>query len=143
MARPKKDKVKNHQRGSTGLLYEHQDRYFKLLRIKNDGNAKFSPALQNVVTFKEAEIIFKLPYNTIVQDYKNGLMRKSQVRKSANTYLITLKEAKNLYENYWTTRAAKNVSHLYSSLDGKKMSEDEYFIRFGDINTQTSEYYEN
>lgn len=125
------------KRGKTGMYYEHQDRYFEYMGIKNEGRVKFYSPLMDVLTFKEAEIIFKLPRNTIVQDYKSGHISPGKVRKSANTYLIPLKYAQQIYEDYWQTRARKNISHLYSGYDGKKMSEAEYFIRFGDINVKT------
>ncbi|MCQ9301395.1 hypothetical protein QUD12_04420 [Staphylococcus hyicus] len=123
--------TKNFKRGSTGLLWEHQNRFHEYIRILN-GSSNYSSILKKVMTFKEVEIVFKLPHNTVIQDFKKGIFKKTTVRKSGNTYLITLHEAKRHYEDYWSTRAKKNISHLYSSYDGKKMSEDEYFIRFNE-----------
>lgn len=133
MARKKKDveyELDYTKRGHTGLIWWVSKRFFKLNRLKNKEmySDKYTKTILNVMTFKECEVIYQLPKGTCQRDYDNGKMKKSNVRKSFSTGLITLNESVRLYENYWTDRANKNEKHLYSSLDGNKMTEHEYFI---------------
>ncbi|EHP0496290.1 hypothetical protein KND99_000290 [Staphylococcus pseudintermedius] len=116
---------------SFNLRNEHFERMVKLSKLHNQNRKAFAPELRDSVTFKEAEIIFKLPPNTITRDYSRGLVNPNRVRKSVGVWLISLREAKKLYESYWNRRARENKSHLYSSLDGIKMSEIEYYVRRG------------
>lgn len=126
--------VDNFKRSETNnMLWEYFQRFTKINRLKNNGFEffKLNNALLNVMTFKECEIVYKLPTNTCVRDYKNGVMNMKHVRKSVTTYLITISEAQKLYERYWTDRAHKNDSHLYSGYEGKKLTEKEFVIMNG------------
>lgn len=118
----------------TNLLWRVHKRQRKLNSIKNDDKTDFYHSLNEVMTFKECEIIFQLPKNTCVQDFKRGITKHNHVRKSGDTYLITKKEAIRLYEKYWTQRALRDQSHLYLSYDGKKMTQEEFNIRKHEFN---------
>ncbi len=122
--------VNNEKRSKNGLLWEFFKRWNKLNKIKNN-RTQFNNVLMEVMTFKECEIVYKLPAKTCERDLKNNKININHVRKSGNTYILTNKEAKRLYENYWTDRAYTNDSHLYSGFDGKKMTETEFLIKYG------------
>lgn len=106
-------------------------RFNKLNKINNDNRKDFHNSLNQVLTFKECEIIYQLPKNTCVQDYNRGVTRSNQVRKSHKTFLITVQECERLYKNYWTQRARVDQSHLFLNYDGEKMTENEFKIRYG------------
>lgn len=118
------------KRANNGWLWEVFKRYTTLNKSINNQTV-FNKKLQEVLTFKECEIIYQLPENTCHRDYKRGLFNHNHVRKSANTYLITSAEAMRQYEDYWEKRAKKDVRHLYSGYDGKKMTESEFLIKYG------------
>lgn len=130
----KKSSVNDFKRSDTNnMLWGYFQRFTKINRIKNKNIDffKINKLLLNVMTFKECEIVYQLPRNTCVRDYTNGVMSLKHVRKSMTTYIITISEAQRLYENYWTERAHKNESHLYSGYDGKKLTEKEFVIMNG------------
>lgn len=130
----KKNSVSNFKRSDTnGMRWEPFQRFTKLHYLKNKhiNFFKLRKSLTQVMTFKECEIIYQLPANTCVRDFKSGLMKAAEVRKSYTTYLLTTNEAMRLYENYHTERAHKDERHLYSGFDGKKMSEKEFIIKYG------------
>jgi Helix-turn-helix domain len=56
--------------------------------------------LYDVVTPAEIEKIFSLPEGSVRRDIKRKLFRRSEIRKSGATWLITLREAKRVYQGY-------------------------------------------
>lgn len=117
-----------------GISWIPSKRYVKLNIIKNElsyFHKYFSKPLNQVMTFKECEVIYQLPPNTVIQDYNNNRLNKKHVRKSYSTYLITMKEAEKQYRDYWTQRALYDNKHLYTELNGNKMTETEYLIKYG------------
>ncbi|AVO22627.1 hypothetical protein ACTHHL_12315 [Aeribacillus composti] len=56
--------------------------------------------LYDVVTPVEIEKIFSLPEGSVRRDIKRKLFRRSEIRKSGATWLITLREAKRVYQGY-------------------------------------------
>jgi hypothetical protein len=56
--------------------------------------------LYDVVTPAEIEKIFSLPEGSVRRDIKRKLFRRSEIRKSGATWLITLREAKRVYSEY-------------------------------------------
>ena len=56
--------------------------------------------LYDVVTPAEVEEMFSLPEGSVRRDIKRKLFRRSEIRKSGATWLITLREAKRVYQGY-------------------------------------------
>ncbi|MED0702803.1 helix-turn-helix domain-containing protein [Aeribacillus composti] len=56
--------------------------------------------LYDVVTPAEIEKMFSLPAGSVRRDIKRKLFRRSEIRKSGATWLITLREAKRVYQGY-------------------------------------------
>jgi hypothetical protein len=56
--------------------------------------------LYEVVTPAEIEEMFSLPEGSVRRDISRGKFRRSEIRKSGSTWLITLREAKRVYNNY-------------------------------------------
>ncbi|MDR9792666.1 helix-turn-helix domain-containing protein [Aeribacillus pallidus] len=56
--------------------------------------------LYDVVTPAEIEKIFSLPEGSVRRDIKRKLFRRSEIRKSGATWLITLREAKRVYQDH-------------------------------------------
>jgi len=56
--------------------------------------------LYQVVTPAEIEKIFSLPEGSVRRDIKRKLFRRSEIRKSGATWLITLREAKRVYQDH-------------------------------------------
>ena len=113
------------------MKWEPFQRFTKLHDLKiNTLIFKLRKSLTQVMTFKECEIIYQLPANTCVRDFKSGLMKAAEVRKSYTTYLLTTSEAMRLYENYHTERAHK-TNAIYTVALTVKMSEKEFIIKYG------------
>ena len=58
--------------------------------------------LFNVVTPTEIEEMFSLPTGSVRRDINRDKFRKSEIRKSGSTWLITKREAKRVYKGELT-----------------------------------------
>ncbi|APC46517.1 hypothetical protein [Aeribacillus phage AP45] len=56
--------------------------------------------LYDVVTPAEVEEMFSLPEGSVRRDLRRSKFRRSEIRKSGSTWLITLREAKRVYQGY-------------------------------------------
>jgi len=56
--------------------------------------------LYDVVTPAEVEEMFSLPEGSVRRDLRRSKFRQSEIRKSGATWLITLREAKRVYQGY-------------------------------------------
>ena len=56
--------------------------------------------LYDVVTPAEVEEMFSLPEGSVRRDLRRGKFRRSEIRKSGATWLITLREAKRVYQDH-------------------------------------------
>jgi len=56
--------------------------------------------LYDVVTPAEVEEMFSLPEGSVRRDVRRGKFRRSEIRKSGATWLITLREAKRVYQDH-------------------------------------------
>jgi Helix-turn-helix domain len=56
--------------------------------------------LYDVVTPAEIEEMFSLPEGSVRRDLRRSKFRRSEIRKSGATWLITLREAKRVYQGY-------------------------------------------
>jgi len=56
--------------------------------------------LYDVVTPAEVEEMFSLPEGSVRRDLRRSKFRRSEIRKSGATWLITLREAKRVYSGY-------------------------------------------
>lgn len=64
--------------------------------------------LYDVTTSAEIEQTLGLPTGTVRRDLRRGRFRKSEVRKSGSTWLITWREAKRIYKDELTMIKVKN-----------------------------------
>jgi len=55
--------------------------------------------LYDVVTPAEIEEMFSLPEGSVRRDLRRSKFRRSEIRKSGATWLITLREAKRVYQD--------------------------------------------
>ncbi|MEK3645803.1 helix-turn-helix domain-containing protein [Aeribacillus sp. FSL M8-0235] len=60
--------------------------------------------LYQVVTPAEVEEMFSLPEGSVRRDLRREKFRKSEIRKSGATWLITLREAKRVYSEEYEDR---------------------------------------
>ncbi|EOV9525564.1 helix-turn-helix domain-containing protein [Bacillus cytotoxicus] len=58
--------------------------------------------LKQVMTVKEIEELYELPLESVSLDLSRNKFRKSEIRKSGSTWLITTREAKRVYEKELT-----------------------------------------
>lgn len=58
--------------------------------------------LYDVTTSKEIEQEYKLPEGSVRRDLSRNKFRKSEIRKSGSTWLITKREAKRVYKDELT-----------------------------------------
>jgi len=58
--------------------------------------------LYEVVTANEIEEMFSLPEGSVRRDISRGKFRKSEIRKSGSTWLITKREAIRVYKGEFT-----------------------------------------
>lgn len=58
--------------------------------------------LYEVVTPAEIEEMFSLPAGSVRRDISRGKFRKSEIRKSGGTWLITAREARRVYTGEFT-----------------------------------------
>lgn len=58
--------------------------------------------LYDVVTPAEIEEMFSLPAGSVRRDISRGKFRKSEIRKSGSTWLITAREARRVYTGEFT-----------------------------------------
>lgn len=58
--------------------------------------------LYEVVTANEIEEMFSLPTGSVRRDISRGKFRKSEIRKSGGTWLITAREARRVYTGEFT-----------------------------------------
>lgn len=58
--------------------------------------------LYEVVTPAEIEEMFSLPSGSVRRDISRGKFRKSEIRKSGGTWLITAREARRVYTGEFT-----------------------------------------
>jgi len=56
--------------------------------------------LYQVVTPAEVEEMFSLPEGSVRRDLRRSKFRRSEIRKSGATWLITLREAKRVYQDH-------------------------------------------
>lgn len=84
--------------------------------------------LYQVTTAKEIEEKYGLPEGSVRRDISRGRFRKSEVRKSGSTWLITKREAKRIYKGEFTMIRVKNdwdwiVEHCDSELNDQLIEE--------------------
>jgi|SRR5690625_5130858 len=87
--------------------------------------------LYQVTTAKEIEQEYNLPEGSVRRDLSRDRFRKSEVRKSGSTWLITKREAKRVYKGEFTMIKVKDdwtwvVEHVEEELENDALYDDVY-----------------
>lgn len=85
--------------------------------------------LYDVTTAKEIEETYGLPEGSVRRDLSRDRFRKSEVRKSGSTWLITKREAKRIYKGELTMINVKNDwdwvnEHVRNELENEVLLND-------------------
>lgn len=85
--------------------------------------------LYEVVTPAEIEEMFSLPAGSVRRDISRGKFRKSEIRKSGSTWLITKREAKRVYKGELTMINVMNdwdwvSNHVDEELENETLYEE-------------------